>query len=203
MYKVFVNDKVICFTNTQENINLFSNVLVLHFYQEEITPFILEVLAEDTRNEAVLILVDDCEEAFLNFKKYFKLIQAAGGIVSNSKGEKLFIYRLDKWDLPKGKLEKNESIEECAIREVEEECGINSLTIKQKLEDTYHIYIHKDELILKQTFWYMMATSYEGNLMPQKEENITKAEWLTNDEILEKVSKNTYSSIWSLIESII
>ena len=150
-----------------------------------------------------MILVDDCEEAFLNFKKYFKLIQAAGGIVSNSKGEKLFIYRLDKWDLPKGKLEKNESIEECAIREVEEECGINSLTIKQKLEDTYHIYIHKDELILKQTFWYMMATSYEGNLMPQKEENITKAEWLTNDEILEKVSKNTYSSIWSLIESII
>ena len=106
MYKVFVNDKVICFTNTQENINLFSNVLVLHFYQEEITPFILEVLAEDTRNEAVLILVDDCEEAFLNFKKYFKLIQAAGGIVSNSKGEKLFIYRLDKWDLPKGKAEK-------------------------------------------------------------------------------------------------
>lgn len=203
MYKVFVNDKVICFTNTRENINLFSNVLVLHFYQEKITPFILEVLAEDTRNKAVLVLVDKYEDAFLDFKKHFKLIQAAGGIVSNSKDEKLFIYRLDKWDLPKGKLEKNESIEACAIREVEEECGINSLNIEQKLEDTYHIYTHKDKLILKQTFWFMMSTSYEGNLIPQKEENITKAEWLSNDEIMEKVSKNTYSSIWNLIEGVI
>ena len=203
MYKVFVNDKVICFTNTRENINLFSNVLVLHFYQEKITPIIIEVLAEDTNNDAVFVLVDKYEDAFLDFKKYFKIIQAAGGIVSNSKGEKLFIYRLDKWDLPKGKLEKNESIEACAIREVEEECGIYSLIIDEKLKDTYHIYTHKDKLILKQTFWYSMTTSYVGNLIPQKEENITKAVWLNNNEIIEKVYKNTYSSIRNLLDDII
>jgi len=198
MYKVFVNEKVICFTNNQENCNQFSNQLVLTFFLENITSFILE-FSEGKNKANVIIAVDDYEEAFNVFKKHFKIIKAAGGIVSNLKREKLFIYRLDKWDLPKGKIEKGEEIKAAAVREIEEECGITDLTITKQLQDTYHIYTFKNELILKQTYWFELTSNFEGELIPQLEEDITKVEWLTDAEINGKVLKNTYASIKELL----
>lgn len=198
MYKVFVNEKVICFTNNEENCNQFDQKLVLHFFSREYIPFLLLLLnGEDKKN--IVIVVADYEVAFKEFQKYFKIIRAAGGIVSNKNNEKLFIYRLDKWDLPKGKIEKGEEIKVAAVREIEEECGITDLTILKQLQDTYHVYSFKDQLILKQTYWFELTSSYSGELVPQLEEDITKVEWLTDADIENKVLANTYASIKELL----
>ena len=198
MYKVFVNDKVICFTNNEENCNQLDQKLVLHFFSREYIPFLLLLLnGEDKKN--IVIVVTDCEVAFMEFQKFFKIIRAAGGIVSNKNNEKLFIYRLDKWDLPKGKIEKGEGIKTAAIREIEEECGIADLTIQNQLQDTYHVYTFKGQLILKQTYWFELTSSFDGELVPQLEEDITKVEWLTNADIENKVLANTYASIKELL----
>lgn len=203
MYKVFINEKVICFTNNVEITKEFSDVLVLKFYQEELTPLLLELLEEKSKTKAVIVCVNNFEEAFNTFKVGFKLIKAAGGVVKNNEGKILFIYRMNKWDLPKGKLEKNEEVENAAIREVEEECGINGLTITEPLSDTYHIYKHKEKMVLKQTFWFAMITDFTGDLVPQLEEDITDVQWLTNEEVKSKVLKNTYQSIKEFIATII
>lgn len=203
MYKVFVNEKVICFTNNAEIVKEFSDVLVLHFYQTKITPILLELLANNKKTKSIIVCVEDYKKSFNDFKTHFKLIKAAGGVVRNKKNELLFIYRLGKWDLPKGKLELNESIEEAAVREVEEECGLNSLTILDSLPDTYHVYENNGLTILKQTYWFSMSTNFVAELTPQLEEGITKVEWLAISEVKEKVFPNTYSSIKSLLKLII
>lgn len=198
MYKVFVNEKVICFTNNEENCNQFEQKLVLHFFSIEYIHFLFLLLnGEDKKN--IVIVVTDYEVAFKKFQKYFKIIRAAGGIVSNKNNEKLFIYRLDKWDFPKGKVEKGEEIKTAAIREIEEECGITDLTILKQLQDTYHVYSFKDQLILKQTYWFELTSSYSCELVPQLEEDITKVEWLTDVDIENKVLANTYASIKELL----
>ena len=201
MYKVFINEKVICFTNNLEFEKEFSNVLVLRFYQKELTPFLLELLNNNTKTNAVIVCVEDVEDAFKIFKTNFKLIQAAGGIVINAKNQKLFIYRLGKWDLPKGKIEKNEANEAAAVREVEEECGINNLIISNQLMDTYHVYELNGVMVLKQTFWFSMTSDFKGKLTPQITEDITDVQWLNDEKIQTKVLSNTYSSIAELLFS--
>jgi ADP-ribose pyrophosphatase YjhB (NUDIX family) len=199
MYKVFVNEKVIYFTNNPENCNQFSKGLTLTFFTLDITPFILELLENDGKIDHVIIAVDDYEKAFNEFQTCFQIIKAAGGIVSNNKKEKLFIYRLDKWDLPKGKIEIGEDVGAAALREIEEECGVNELTINKPLVDTFHIYKLNGKTILKQTYWFDISTTYQGELVPQLEEDITKVEWLIEDEINTKVMESTYASIKELL----
>jgi 8-oxo-dGTP pyrophosphatase MutT (NUDIX family) len=201
MYKVFVNEKVIYFTNNEENYRHLNNCLVINYFNPNITPAILNLLSKCIKTQVVVILVPDYEASFIKFKSYFKIIEAAGGIVINKRGEKLFIFRLNKWDLPKGKIEKGEKIEEAAIREIEEECGVSDLSIVKPLQDTFHIYQLKENLILKQTHWFQIKSNYNGKLIPQIEENITKVEWLNNHQIKDKVIKNTYSSITELLRA--
>ncbi|MDG1477227.1 MAG: NUDIX domain-containing protein [Vicingaceae bacterium] len=198
MYKVFVNEKVICFTNNEENCNQFEHKLVLHFFSKEYIPFLLLML-NGTGQTNVVFVVEDYDLAFEEFQQYFKIIKAAGGIVKNNNNQKLFIYRLEKWDLPKGKIEEGEEIKEAAIREIEEECGITDLTIQNQLQDTYHVYEFKGEIILKQTYWFDLTSNFIGELVPQLEEDITKVEWLTHSEIESKVLSNTYASIKELL----
>lgn len=199
MYKVFVNDRVIYFTNNLENYNQFSKGLILSFFSSDITPFIVDLLYDDDQIDYVTITTNEPEKAFNEFKTCFQIIKAAGGIVNDHKGRKLFIYRLDKWDLPKGKIEVGENIEEAALREIEEECGVNELTINKPLNDTFHIYKLNDKIILKQTYWFDISSIYRGSLVPQLEEDITKVEWLSDNEIADKVMGNTYASIKELL----
>ncbi|MBI3519597.1 MAG: NUDIX domain-containing protein [Bacteroidetes bacterium] len=114
----------------------------------------------------------------------------------------LFIFRLKRWDLPKGKLDPGEGPEEAAIRECEEECGITKLTITSHLEPTYHIYEHKGGYALKKTFWYTMSTQHEGTLVPQLEEHIERVEWFNKPQINEIVLSNTYPAILQVIKNI-
>ena len=134
------------------------------------------------------------------FKKTFKLIYAAGGLIE-SNDRYLFIYRLKKWDLPKGKLDMGESLEESAIRECEEECGITKLTITKVLEQTYHMYEYKGSYALKKTYWYAMTTQHQGKLVPQTEENIERVEWFNKEEIKQTIISDTYPAILDVIKN--
>lgn len=147
-----------------------------------------------------VMAVDSLEVVWKDFVSLYKIVEAAGGVVRNNDGEILMIYRLGKWDLPKGKLEEGESIEEGAVREVIEECGIANLRVLKELPITYHTYSIGDKKILKRTYWYEMHTKHVGELVPQIEEHIEKAQWI-NPDFLDEYMGNTYASIHWLLES--
>lgn len=133
------------------------------------------------------------------FKK-FTVIKAAGGFIKNEKGELLLIYRRKKWDLPKGKLDKNETAEAAAIREVQEETGINNLKSISYLTTTWHTYIEGSHNILKETQWFRMNASGKQEIIPQTEEDIEKIVWVKKDE-LPHYLKNSYPSIEDVFKS--
>ncbi len=132
------------------------------------------------------------------FRKKVKTIIAGGGRVSNLKGEILFIYRNKKWDLPKGRIERNETIEEGALREVKEETGVKKLKIIGPIGPTYHLFKRNGETKLKITHWFEMSTTYSGELCPEKSEGISKAVWLSEDKI-QKASTKSYANIANLL----
>lgn len=134
------------------------------------------------------------KKLFKHLKKQLKPITAGGGMVFNSQKEILFIHRKGLWDLPKGKAEKGETIEETALREVEEETGVHYLRITKPLRTTYHVMKRKDKYRLKITYWFEMHTDYDGELTPQTEEDIAKVEW-KNSEESRKALQNTYGNI--------
>ena len=133
-------------------------------------------------NNKPKIITDNWESFCANYI----LIKAAGGVVYNDNGQLLMIFRNGKWDLPKGKLEENEGIKECAIREVEEESGVRGLYITQKLIDTYHTYELNGRKILKKTCWFEMRSSFNGILKPQIKEGITTACWVNKKDVSKK-----------------
>ena len=141
---------------------------------------------------------DKPSDTLIEFSKNFRIIKAAGGIVRNKKNELLAIRRNGIWDLPKGKIESGEKIEEAAIREVEEECGISDLLIDEYFDTTFHVYPLKNKInAFKPTYWFAMATSFEGSLIPQLEEGITETKFLSKQEEIE-VKEITYPSLKSL-----
>ena len=142
----------------------------------------------------VYIYNKDMKRLWHYFSSQFKVIEAGGGKVFSDKDEILFIYRNDKWDLPKGKIEKGESVEDAAVREVKEETGIENLKIICPLETTYHIYKHNEKYVLKISYWFKMTSDFKGELLPQHDEGISKVEWLSKFEI-EEALNNTYENI--------
>ena len=133
--------------------------------------------------------------------KFFPLVNAAGGVVFNQKGEVLFIKRKNKWEFPKGKLGKNEEILDGALREVAEETGVKDLMVKKRLIETYHVFSKSGTYRLKKTYWFSMKTNYDGPLMPQVEENITDVVWKRLDEA-PKLMENTYENVKILFDKI-
>lgn len=129
-----------------------------------------------------------------------KKIIAAGGIVINELNEILMIYRRGKWDLPKGKLDKGEAIETCAIREVTEETGIANIQLRKLIGKTYHEYFDNwiNEEVIKETYWYEMKVQNKTQLIPQIEEDIETVEWVNKTELPNKL-KNSYKNIEEII----
>ncbi|MFO7873694.1 MAG: NUDIX domain-containing protein [Bacteroidales bacterium] len=139
------------------------------------------------------------ERLFRQFATLFENIDAAGGVVTNTDGALLFIFRNGRWDLPKGKMEMGETPEYAAIREVEEECGLSGVRILRSLPPTYHIFpLEDDQWALKKTRWYHMKIDGKPGLKPQTEEGITRAVWKQPDELSE-VIQSTYGNLRELI----
>lgn len=126
-------------------------------------------------------------------------IVAAGGIVENDNKEILLIFRRGKWDLPKGKLDEGETIEQCAVREVEEETGLRNVERGELIEVTIHQYNQKGRDIEKETYWYAMKVSGIQNLVAQQEEDIELVKWVKESELPGYLS-NTYDNIIAIIE---
>ncbi|MFK8059006.1 MAG: NUDIX hydrolase [Polaribacter sp.] len=196
MYKVFVNDKLINIISSKQ---IENNFPVFNF-KEIIFDEILQKLKSKEIKELNLHSTD-LENDWKLFCSHLKVIPAAGGLVLNQKKEVLFIYRNNIWDLPKGWIEKGETIETAAIREVEEECGIFNLKLIQPLVTTYHIYEHKG-INLKETHWFLMTSDYEKELKPQLEEGITQVSFKNDIEISEAL-RNSYANIKLVYETYI
>ena len=169
---------------------------------DEVSAPAIKSLLQEIKKEAFhagVLLHSDLDELKKDFFKQFDLIEAAGGIVQNDHKQILFIYRLNKWDLPKGKVEKGENFEQAAIREVEEETAVTQLQLKKKIGCTYHTYSAFGKHFIKTTHWFHMRCSGEQSLVPQKEEHITAIKWIDMKDIVEPL-ENTYASIREIVE---
>jgi len=131
-----------------------------------------------------------------------KEIIAAGGLVFNSDNKLLLIFRRGFWDLPKGKLDDGESIEACAVREVEEEVGLKNILLQNFIETTSHTYFDKwiGEEVVKKTYWYKMQVSNQ-DLVLQTEEDIEKAVWI-NEKEWKQYKENCYQNIQYIVEKL-
>jgi len=153
---------------------------------------------ENSPAKAVIILTDHTTAILDQMKSILVFIQAGGGLVKNEADEFLFIYRRGKWDLPKGKLDPGETIEQCALREVNEETGLQHITLKKLLLHTWHVYHGWGQHVLKQTSWYEMSCPAGQTLTPQAEEDISEVAWLKK-EAWGKVLENTFPSVKDLL----
>ena len=189
MYQIFYKKKVILLTDVvQEE----SDIVVLSLKNLKFKK-VIKVL--NKKNIKSVHLFHKNRDKLL--KHFFKLIPtviAAGGKILNSKSDTLFIYRNDKWDLPKGKTEKNEQLSETAIREVIEETGIKGISITKPLDITYHIFKRNEEYRLKITYWFEMFSDYEGEFIPQLNEGISDVKWIKIED-LENIKNNSYPNI--------
>lgn len=190
MYKVFVNEKKLTLSKYPEDME--KKLRFEGFATLEIAVDLLE----NTSCPELNVYGESLEEVWEDFTHMFKVIEAAGGVVSNKDGEILFIHRIGRWDLPKGKIEKGESLEQAALREIEEETGLKELILEEFLNNTFHIYTERNgEKILKTTYWFKM--NYVGNDMPipQTEEGITAVSWKNRDAIMNEVFPKTFNNI--------
>lgn len=195
-YRIYINDKVILITETTpKNLDLYQNIDIQNF---DLKTFYKEAVKKKKR-KYFYIFTEDAKTTMKNIVKSMTLIEAAGGLVQNENGEYLFIYRHEKWDLPKGKLEKDEKVKEAAVREVEEECGIKVSSLGEKICKTYHTYTIKGEVVLKKTHWFMMESKDNSKLKPQREEGITDVKWFKREDV-DSVVGNTFPSIIDVLE---
>ena len=185
MYKVFVNDKPIILTSEISEDKLYKTYPLKYVD----LPRVIRSFRKSA-NKGVYLYHKDEDKLLKKFLKKFPNVIAGGGKVYNSVGKVLFIYRNDKWDLPKGKAEARETIDKAALREVEEETGVGDLSISKPLERTYHIFKRNGRHRIKITYWFEMYTTFEGSLIPQEKEGITKVEWLDEEQAEEALTNS-------------
>ena len=194
MYKVFVNDKPLFLTN-----QIFKETDFQLFLLESVDFKQLIVKYFQNKIQKAYLYHPDEKEIMKVLKTKIPVNKAGGGLVYNKNGEVLFIFRNGKWDLPKGGTNKGEEIEDTSIREVEEETGVNGLSISKKLQKTYHIFKRNGVYKLKITHWFEMHSTYNGIPIGQAEEGIEKVEW-KNPEQIKEALKNSYENIKLLFE---
>jgi 8-oxo-dGTP pyrophosphatase MutT (NUDIX family) len=155
---------------------------------------------QDTSIHVGVFFHKDFKELKDAFFKKFTLIKAAGGFVLNENKEVLMMFRRGKWDLPKGKMDKKESFEDCAIRETEEETGLKKIKLNSPLVTTYHTYHEGSKFVLKETRWFTMEASSDQKLIPQAAEQISKLEWVGKND-LKKYLQNSFPSVNDVLEA--
>lgn len=199
MYEVFFNDRTV-FLNTDLNKSNSGTDLFYKVSSADEIPEIWNVFVNDAKMRNLFLTADSPEKLEEYFLGFFKIIVAAGGLVFNRKKQLLCIKRWGKWDLPKGKAEKHETVEETALREVKEETGLKKMQITDFKSVTRHVYqspYHNNAWVLKETYWYIMKCKRGRRLKPQTEEDITEVRWFDIEQ-LDIVRNNTYASLKSL-----
>jgi 8-oxo-dGTP pyrophosphatase MutT (NUDIX family) len=198
--KIFINDKPLDICNSEDlpkektfecvydspldlpaTADFHDDVLIIEPTKDVIIKLLYLLRTRKLKHlDSVTILTSQKKEIKEFIKSRFTVIKAAGGVVT--KGKKiLFIFRLGKWDLPKGKFEKGETPESCAVREVEEECGVK-VKLGPEICKTWHTYTHNRKNILKKTYWYAMENVNDSQMKPQREEGIVDIRWLRHHE---------------------
>lgn len=157
-------------------------------------PKIVDLFVSERSHGDFFVQCPDMKGAEKVLHKAFRVIEAAGGLVINERDENLLIFRNGFWDLPKGKIEKNETKRNAAIREVMEETGITKPRIEHFITTTYHFYESDSGLVLKLSHWYLMRIKGKQKLTPQTSEGIVRAQWVANSD-LNKYLYNAYSNI--------
>lgn len=197
MYKVFVKENPIILTDSKLNLD---NMIMIPFELFEIEK-VVSLLNQDLM-KGIYLYHSNLSWMWNQFQSYFKVVEAAGGVVKNELDEVLMIYRFDKWDFPKGKIEKGETIEITALREVKEECGVKNLEIIKPLSVTYHIYYEKSNvLVLKVSYWFEMKSILSEKLIPQTDEGIKMVKYIKKNELADML-ENTYTNIKILLDEI-
>lgn len=196
MYKVFVNKKEIILTTVTPK---KTKAKVLPLKETSLTEIIR--ILRTTRVKTLYLLHDNPKKLLALFKKKLPVTIAAGGVVQNQDGKLLFIYRKNRWDLPKGKVNKGETLQEGAKREVKEETGVKKLTVGALAGITYHIFKRNNRYQLKESHWFYMTTPYEGNLIPETKEDITEAVWKGKKKTTKALEK-TYPNIVNLFDQV-
>ena len=194
MYKVFVNDKPLFLTN-----EIIKETDFQMFLLESVD--IKQLISKMFHNKVskAYLYYPDEKEILKVLKSKIPVQKAGGGLVYNQNGAVLFIFRNGKWDLPKGGTEKGEEIEDTAVREVEEETNVRNLKITKRLQKTYHVFKRNGEYKLKITHWFEMQTDYQGELIGQLDEGISKVEWIPADKI-DVVLGSSYENIKLLFD---
>ncbi|HLO81521.1 MAG TPA: NUDIX domain-containing protein [Chitinophagaceae bacterium] len=200
-YKIYFGNSPLYLTNEIDE----EMTAIMHHddgvYMDELSnPGVKSMIHEmkNPQHHAGVFYHADIDKLFREFRKHFHLITAGGGVVRNDRKEILMIFRKGKWDLPKGKLDKGEKIEDCALREVEEETGVKGTRLESPLTITYHVYDEFGKHILKETHWFNMKSPGVQALVPQEEEQITGLEWASEERITEML-KNSYPLIKDLL----
>lgn len=190
MYKVFVNEKKLSISKYSEDV-----VKKLQYEGPATLEMAIDLL-ENTSCPELNIYGENLDVIWEDFSQLFRVIEAAGGVVSNQKEQILFIRRLGKWDLAKGKIEKGESLEQAALREIEEETGLKELILEKFLNTTFHIYTERNgEKILKATYWFQVIYVGDAEPIPQIEEGISEVSWKSEEEIINEVLPMTFENI--------
>lgn len=182
MYKIYINGTPLFLTTTKDfrNLELKGDNFIKTRYvgKKKFLHNYIDLLEKNDNYDAVVLHFHDLEKLWADFSAIYKIMEAAGGIVENDKEEVLMIFRRGHWDLPKGKIEKKETVEDAAVREVKEETGLQNVDLQDLIHTTYHTYIdRKDRRVLKVSHWYIMKT-LDTNLIPQAEEDIEEAKFV-------------------------
>jgi 8-oxo-dGTP pyrophosphatase MutT (NUDIX family) len=196
MYKVFIDHRPVLFISKEE---LSTKYRAISWDESNLTFNKIEKQLEGIDVDNPLqVVCEDVKSAYKDCFLGFKKITAGGGIVESEHGF-LLIKRKGMWDLPKGKKDKGEDIEQTAIREIEEECGITGPTINQFICKTIHSYSYKNNPVLKKTHWFHMSYSGNEELIPQREEGITKVGWKSYEKMMRMRGK-TFGSINEVLD---
>jgi ADP-ribose pyrophosphatase YjhB (NUDIX family) len=203
-YKIFINGKPLYLSDT-EGVLLIepeaAQVLTAKYLgKKKFLHQYIDALEKNAPYSAILLHSPDLTKLWNDFQSVYKIIEAAGGVVENTEGGTLVIFRHNVWDLPKGKIDEGETPEQAAVREVAEETGLTDVKLGKLLCHTYHTYEMKGKRILKKTWWYAMTTN-QKTLVPQTSEDITNAEWVVLTDFL-NTKPTIYGSILDVLISV-
>lgn len=196
-YQVYFQDKTLVFSTVLPDATFFPlRLSSLDDAARAKVLFFLEI------HNKVAVIAADPVAAYERFAADFSAVDAAGGVVINAEGEWLMIHRNGRWDLPKGRVDEHEPFDRCAVREIEEETGVEAEVLRPLCETRHGYYSpYTESWELKTTHWYLLRTAHCGQLKPQEEEGIEQVAWCNRREVEEHLEQS-FPTIRCVIEAL-